>query len=67
VKFAWQPARDPELEGYSLSIDGRTTIVPPAVTEFSAVLRPGVHRWRLSAYDLSGNRTAATKPSHGRQ
>jgi thermitase len=67
VKFAWQPARDPELEGYSLSIDGRTTIVPPAVTEFSAALRPGVHRWRLSAYDLSGNRTAATKPSHGPQ
>jgi subtilisin family serine protease len=60
MKFAWQPSRDPELEGYSLTVDGRTTILPPNATTFRAALRPGVHRWRLSAYDLSGNRTAAT-------
>jgi hypothetical protein len=60
MKFAWQPSRDPELEGYSLTVDGRTTILPPNATTFRAALRPGVHRWRLFAYDLSGNRTAAT-------
>ncbi len=63
VKFAWQPASDPELEGYSLTVDGRTTILPPAATGFRAALRPGLHRWRVSAYDLSGNRTDATPPA----
>jgi subtilisin family serine protease len=60
VTFSWQPSSDPELEGYSLTVDGRTTIVPPGTTELRTTLRPGTHRWRLSAYDLSGNRTAAT-------
>jgi len=63
VTFAWQPSSDPELEGYSLTVDGRTTILPPAATGFRLALRPGGHRWRVSAYDLSGNRTAATRPS----
>lgn len=63
MRFAWQPSSDPELEGYSLTVDGRTTILPPSATDFRTALRPGVHRWRLSAYDLSGNRTAATAPS----
>ena len=60
TRFTWQPARDPELEGYSLTVDGRTTILPPGATDFRVSLRPGTHRWRLSAYDLSGNRTGAT-------
>ena len=60
VGFAWQPASDPELEGYSLTVDGRTTILPPDATGFRSALRPGLHRWRVSAYDLSGNRTDAT-------
>lgn len=60
VRFAWHPSSDPELEGYSLTVDGRTTILPPAATDFRAVLRSGLHRWRVSAYDLSGNRTPAT-------
>ena len=60
TRFAWQPASDPELEGYSLTVDGRTTILPPEATEFRSVLRAGLHHWRLSAYDLSGNRTSAT-------
>jgi subtilisin family serine protease len=63
VRFAWQPSSDPELEGYSLTLDGHTTILPPGATELRTVLRPGMHRWRLSAYDLSGNRTAAAQPS----
>ncbi|HEY1513727.1 MAG TPA: S8 family serine peptidase [Gaiellaceae bacterium] len=61
VTFRWQAASDPELEGYSLTVDGRTTILPPGTTTSHTALRPGVHRWRLSAYDLSGNRTAATR------
>jgi subtilisin family serine protease len=63
VRFAWQPSSDPELEGYSLTVDGRTTILPPGATDARLVLRPGMHRWRLDAYDLSGNRTAATMSS----
>jgi hypothetical protein len=62
VRFAWQHSSDPELEGYSLTVDGTTTILPPNATDFRTTLRPGVHRWRVSAYDLSGNRTAATAP-----
>jgi subtilisin family serine protease len=62
VRFAWQPSSDPELEGYSLTVDGRTNILPPNATDFRKALRPGLHRWRLSAYDLSGNRTAAKAP-----
>jgi hypothetical protein len=63
VRFAWQPSRDAELEGYSLSVDGRTTILPPNATDFRTALPAGLHRWRLSAYDLSGNRTTAIAPS----
>jgi subtilisin family serine protease len=59
VRFTWRPSTDSELEGYTLAIDGRTTILPPTSTEFSAALRPGAHRWSVSAYDLSGNRTLA--------
>lgn len=59
VTFTWRPSADSELEGYSLTVDGRTTILPPGATTFRAALRPGIHRWRLSAYDLSGNRTAS--------
>jgi subtilisin family serine protease len=63
VRFAWQPSSDPELEGYAVTVDGRTSILPPRATDFDLKLRPGLHRWQLSAYDLSGNRTAATAPS----
>jgi hypothetical protein len=62
VRFAWQHSSDPELEGYSLTVDGTTTILPPNATDFRTTLRPGAHRWRVSAYDLSGNRTTATAP-----
>jgi hypothetical protein len=72
VRFAWRPATDPELEGYLLTLDGRTTILPPAATSFSGAVRPGRHHWRVSAYDLSGNRTDGTPPAkstvgHGKQ
>ena len=63
VRFAWQPASDPELEGYALTIDGRTTILPPGATGFRSALRAGLHHWRVSAYDVSGNRTGATPPA----
>lgn len=61
--FTWRPSSDTELEGYSVTVDGHTTVVSPGTTELRATLRPGVHRWRVSAYDLSGNRTFATAPS----
>jgi hypothetical protein len=60
VEFAWGPAIDAELEGYALTVDGHTTFLPPGTTRLRVALRPGVHRWSVSAYDLSGNRTAAT-------
>lgn len=60
VTFSWQPAHDAELEGYSVTIDGRTTTLAPGMTRIRVVLRRGPHRWSVSAYDLSGNRTAAT-------
>jgi subtilisin family serine protease len=62
VRLSWLPSSDAELEGYSVTLDGRTTVLPPGATELRATLRPGRHRWRVSAYDLSGNRTAATMP-----
>jgi thermitase len=60
VMFTWRPANDAELEGYSLTVDGQTTILPPDATHFDATLSAGLHRWHVSAYDLSGNRTDAT-------
>lgn len=62
MRFAWQPSSDPELEGYALTIDGHTTILSPGATDVRVALRPGMHRWRVFAYDLSGNRTGATAP-----
>jgi hypothetical protein len=63
VKFAWQPSSDPELEGYSLDVDGDTTLLPPGATTARLRLRPGMHQWRVSAYDLSGNRTFVAEPA----
>jgi hypothetical protein len=63
VRFSWQQSSDPELERYSLTVDGRTTILPPGATDFRTTLRPGTHRWQISAYDLSGNRTFAAARS----
>lgn len=63
AQLAWQVANDSELEAYAVTVDGRTTIVPPGTTELSMRVRPGLHRWRVVAYDLSGNRTAATAPA----
>jgi subtilisin family serine protease len=60
--FSWRPSSDAELEGYTLTIDGRMTMLPPGATAYRTTLGPGTHRWSLSAYDLSGNRTAATGP-----
>jgi subtilisin family serine protease len=59
VSFTWRRSTDAELEGYSLTVDGRATVLPPSATSFRTTLQPGVHPWRLSAYDLSGNRTSA--------
>jgi Subtilase family len=64
VNLAWLPAADPELEGYSLTLDGRTTILPAGETNYRTRLRPGLHHWRVSAYDLSGNSTGATPAGH---
>lgn len=59
VTFRWQRSSDPELEGYALTVDGRTTILSPGTVSYRTTLRAGAHRWRLWAYDLSGNRTDA--------
>jgi subtilisin family serine protease len=67
INLAWLPAADPELEGYSLTLDGRTTILPAGETTYRARLRPGLHHWRVSAYDLSGNSTDATAPAANRR
>jgi subtilisin family serine protease len=66
INLAWLPAADPELEGYSLTLDGRTTILRTRETSYRAPLRPGLHHWRVSAYDLSGNSTDATPPAANR-
>ena len=57
--FAWTPATDPELEGYRITIDRKTTTLPPDATHFAATVGPGRHRWSVSAYDLSDNSTRA--------
>jgi subtilisin family serine protease len=62
--LAWTPSSDQELEGYQVTIDGRTTTLPPSATGFRVDLRRGTHRWSVTAYDLSGNRTAA-RPKSG--
>ena len=61
VRFSWSAARDTELEGYRLTIDGRTTIVEPQARTTVVPLRAGVHHWSIVAYDLSGNRTSASR------
>jgi hypothetical protein len=66
INLAWLPAADPELEGYSLTLDGRRTTLPTGQTNYRALLRPGLHHWRVSAYDLSGNSTDATPPATNR-
>jgi subtilisin family serine protease len=60
-RFSWSPARDAELEGYRLTIDGRTRIVGPEGRTALVPLRPGAHRWSIVAYDLSGNSTSASR------
>jgi thermitase len=57
--LAWSASIDPELEGYQVTIDGRTTTLAPSAASFSAALKPGLHRWSVAAFDLSGNRTTA--------
>jgi subtilisin family serine protease len=62
TRLAWTASSDPELEGYQVTVDGRTTTLPPSATGFRAALRAGTHRWSVTAFDLSGNRTVA-RPS----
>ena len=64
--LAWRPSSDPELEGYTLTLDGKTTTLPATATRFAVALRPGWHTWSVSAYDLSGNRTGAAPAAPGR-
>jgi subtilisin family serine protease len=59
VRFSWSPARDSELEGYQLTVDGHTATLPTATTAVVAAMPPGVHHWSIAAYDLSGNRSRA--------
>jgi hypothetical protein len=59
VTFSWTPARDPELEHYRITIDGRVTTLGPEATTYRLAVRPGRHRWSVEAVDLSGNRTVA--------
>ena len=59
VRFAWSPAHDPELEGYQLVLDGDTSTLPVGATAVVKEVEPGLHRWSITAYDLSGNRTQA--------
>jgi subtilisin family serine protease len=61
VRFRWSEARDAELEGYQLTIDGRTMTLPPDAHNAVVSLRAGTHRWSVAAYDLSGNRTPGTR------
>jgi len=58
VHFEWGESRDAELEGYQLTIDGRTTTLSTGSRTAVVSLRAGPHRWSINAYDLSGNRTA---------
>jgi subtilisin family serine protease len=60
VRFSWSAARDAELEGYRLTLDGRTTTLRAQATTAVVRLRTGTHHWSIAAYDLSGNRTAGT-------
>jgi hypothetical protein len=61
VRFSWSAARDAELEGYRLTVDGRTTIVGPQARTARVSLRAGAHRWSIVAYDLSGNSTSGDR------
>jgi subtilase family protein len=61
VRFSWSAARDAELEGYRLTVDGRTTIVGPQARTARVPLRAGAHRWSIVAYDLSGNGTTGDR------
>src|SRR5262249_8473311 len=56
VHFEWGESRDAELEGYQLTIDGRTTTLSTGSRTAVVSLRTGPHRWSINAYDLSGNR-----------
>jgi hypothetical protein len=58
VRFEWGESHDAELEGYQLTIDGRTSTFSTGSRTAVVSLRAGGHRWSVSAYDLSGNRTA---------
>jgi subtilisin family serine protease len=59
MSLSWTPSADPELEGYQLTLDGRTTTLAPGTTSLRAVLGAGRHRWSVAAFDLAGNRTSA--------
>ncbi|HEV8463093.1 MAG TPA: hypothetical protein VGQ38_20570 [Gaiellaceae bacterium] len=57
ITLHWSAAADAELEGYKLLVDGVVYAYPK--TRHVATLRLG-HHWRLVAYDLVDNETAAT-------
>jgi hypothetical protein len=57
--FRWSRSSDSELEGYLLTVDGRTTVLTPGSTSVALYLARGPHRWSVRAYDLSGNERVA--------
>jgi subtilisin family serine protease len=57
IRFRWNRSSDPELEGYKLTVDGKTTIVHGLTV--SRALKRGRHTWTVRAYDLSDNETRA--------
>ena len=57
VTFTWGSARDAELEGYRLTVDGRTMTLSTQARSAVVSLTAGLHRWSVAAFDLSGNQT----------
>lgn len=57
IRFRWNRSADTELEGYKLTVDGKTTIVHGLTS--SRALKKGRHTWSVRAFDLSDNETRA--------
>lgn len=63
ITFHWSASSDAELEGYKVTVDGSVFITTRGQTILRRTLAKGHHTWSVTAYDLSGNETAARR--HG--
>ncbi len=52
ITLTWEPGAGSAPEGYNLELDG--TVITTTGTAYTAVLTPGMHTWRVRAFNIAG-------------